>query len=540
MASFKKCLAVFVAVLVLASSFMATTISVGAAQVTENGVTYSLDNKSMTARVASYTSLSSADEVVIPAEVNGYAVVEIFQSAFLSNLDVVSVTLPDTILSIGGFAFDGCSNLENVNISSDITSVGVAAFRNCTKLTEIDLGNALVSIGSAAFKSSGVKEIVIPDSCTTIGGTAFYDCKKLEKVVLSNSITVISNDLFNKCSALTEVNIPDSVTSIEEDAFNRCTSLVSVEIGKNVENLNLRAFYGCSSLRSVVMSDAVQEISEAAFYGCKGLTIYGVRDSVAHEFAKSKKFDFIGYEIGAESTATITAFESSKTEITIPETLCAVAVTAISSDAFKGNTKIKAITFNSNVTYIPDYAFAGCTALESVKFAAEDTFIGKYAFADCTSIKNVCLPEGMATLDEGAFGYVSNAQGNYVVSDDFCIYGAINSTAYDYCVANGVQFRFGLLKEVASGEIVMGMNYTEKAYEIGDEYQMINILGDVNDDGYVNIKDATQIQKASAGLVSLDELAQCLADTTLDGKYNVKDATQIQKYVASLIDSFYK
>ena len=107
-------------------------------------------------------------------------------------------------------------------------------------------------------------------------------------------------------------------------------------------------------------------------------------------------------------------------------------------------------------------------------------------------------------------------------------------------MSNGVQFKFGLLKEVATGDIVMGMNHKENTYKEGDKYWLVNILGDVNADGFVNVKDATQIQKVCASLASFDKATEHLADTTLDGRYNVKDATQIQKYVASLIDSFYK
>lgn len=607
MSSFRKCLSVALVVLMVMGC-CASMFTAGAAKVTENGVTYSVDKNTMTAGVFSYKSISSADEVVIPAEIDGCKVVSVLQSAFRFNTDIVSVTFPETMEKIEGYAFDGCTNLEVASVNSDLVSIGTASFRNCGKLTEVYLGNALTSIGAAAFKSSGITEAIIPDTCETVGTSAFYECVNLVKAVLPEKLTLIEGNLFSRCYLLEEIVIPDGVTSIEEDAFNRCTSLTSVKMGNNVVSIGQRAFYNCVNLNSlnlsvsltaiadnvfwdcdsleeinipvgikslefqvfrscdklhtvyfsegvetigervfmncesisnIVIPATVKEIAERAFIGCDDITIYGERDSAAHEYAKTYKFDFIGYEV-SDDEAILTAYESAKTDITVPATLAGVPVTTISTDAFKGNEAIKSITLASGVNVVSDFAFAGCTSLENVQFAADNTYIGKYVFADCTAIKNVCLPEGVVTIDECAFGYVSDGEGGYVASESFHIYGAINSTAQEYCEANGIQFRFGLLKEVASGDIVMGMNYVEKSYETGDKYHMINILGDVNDDGFVNIKDATQIQKASAGIEDLDKATEYLADVNFDGRYNVKDATQIQKYVASIIVSFYK
>lgn len=607
MISLKKCFSVFLAVLLLMCSL--SVISFSATAYRENGVTYVLNKSSKTAYVKEYQSTVTADEVVIPATVDGCAVVGVSISAFRFNTSIVSVTLPETLKSIEGYAFDGCVNLEKLELNSEIEFIGAAAIRDCPKLTAINLGNSLKEIKGSAFKNSGIKEITIPDSCETIGSTAFYGCENLESVKLPAKLTAIDSNVFTGCISLKKFVIPDEVTSIgvsafancasletvkmgdkvksiEQSAFQNCVSLTSINLSSALERLALYAFWDCDSieridvpagvkelefqvfrgcdslhtinlseglttisarammtchsLRNIAIPSTVTEINSLAFAQCKDIIVYGSRDSVAHQFAKEQNYGFVGYELDKNGDAVITAFDCPTVEdVIIPEIICYATVKGIATETFRGNTEIKSVTFNSLMNYIPEYAFDGCTMLENVEFSAEKTHIGKYAFANCPSIKNICLPEEVATIDEGAFGYVLE-NGEYVPSRDFHIYSSINTVAQKYCEDNNIQFRFGLLKEAATGKIVAAMNYVEKPYSPEDKYYMIDILGDVNSDYTVNVKDATEIQKFCADLVTIDESVKYLSDTDFNGNINVKDATRIQKYVASIIDSFYE
>jgi len=610
MSSFRKCLSVFFAVLMVFGCTAISVLPASAANITENGITYSTNTTKNTAAVIGYTAQSSADEVIIPKEIEGCLVTSISQSAFRFNGKIVSVTLPDTIKVIGGYSFDGCSNLEEINTNNaEITSIGAAAFRQCSKLKALNLGNSLKFIGSAAFKESGIESIVIPDTCETIEGSAFAQCPSLKSAKLPAALTRIESDLFAKSPSLLAIEVPENVTYISTDAFNRCTSLETVKLGNKVEGIGQRAFYGCAKLKDIVLPESltglgvnvfwdcnklevinipsgvvslefqafrgcanlktvsfsqgleeindrvfancesikniiipstVNSISDSAFINCKDVIIYGVKNSVAHKYANDKGYGFIGYEIDEKGDATITSFDCpGVSKVELPPVLAGAPLVAIANDAFRGNTGLESIELTSSIGRVGEYAFEGCTGLEYVGFAPNSTHIEKYAFANCTSIKNVCLVDGFATIDECAFGFVSSGD-EFVPSKDFCIYAGNNSTGQKYCIDNGVQFRFGILKEVATGNAVMGMNCKENAYKEGDKYWLVNLLGDVNADGFVNVKDATHIQKACASLATIDEATEYLADTNLDGKYNVKDATQIQKYVASIIDSFYK
>ena len=163
-----------------------------------------------------------------------------------------TLVIPDSVTSIGDYAFSNCSSLESVVIPDSVTSIGWDAFRDCSSLTSI----------------------VIPDSVTSIAGDAFEGCSSLESVVIPDSVTSIGGSAFRDCSSLTSVVIGDSVTSIGDWAFRDCSSLTSVVIGDSVTRIGSSAFYNCSSLTSVVIPDSVTSIGSYAFYACSSLTIY--------------------------------------------------------------------------------------------------------------------------------------------------------------------------------------------------------------------------------------------------------------------------
>ena len=140
-------------------------------------------------------------------------------------------TIPDSVTSIGGAAFRGCSNLTSITFgeNSQLTSIGIQAFETCTSLTSITIGNGVTSIGNWAFANCrSLISITIPDSVTSIGDRAFTGCRALTSITIPDSVTSIGEDVFWRCKSLTSITIPDSVTSIGEAAFLDCTRLTAV------------------------------------------------------------------------------------------------------------------------------------------------------------------------------------------------------------------------------------------------------------------------------------------------------------------------
>lgn len=202
---------------------------------------------------------------------------------------VKSVTIADTVTTVGNNVFRGCTNLTTVDLGGGITKLGGSAFDGCKALTSIVIPDSVTSIGGWAFYDcDALMEIVIPDSVTTIGDSAFFSCDNLTSVTIGSGVTKIGSRAFVGCNRLnkvvisdpdawikisfgdnasnplhyahslyvgnellTDLVIPGTVTEINQYAFNGCTSITSVYIPQSVKSIGQSAFDGMSSLKTV-------------------------------------------------------------------------------------------------------------------------------------------------------------------------------------------------------------------------------------------------------------------------------------------------
>ena len=170
---------------------------------------------------------SSLTEVVIPNSVTS-----IGGFAFHKCESLTEVVIPDSVVCINGNPFkDWNGKLECLspsfvyedNILFNKDKSRIISFRN-QKLTSYVIPNSVTSIGEFAFsRCESLTDIVLPDSVTSIGDHAFSRCRSLTEVVIPDSVTSIGDGAFSFCESLRSVVIPDSVTSIGDWAFSYCS-----------------------------------------------------------------------------------------------------------------------------------------------------------------------------------------------------------------------------------------------------------------------------------------------------------------------------
>jgi hypothetical protein len=172
----------------------------------------------------------SPTAVDIPSSIGGLPVTALDADAFRDCTKLQSVTIPDTVKTMGQYAFCGCTGLTSVKLPSnvDFTCMTLALFCDCENLTSI----------------------VIPSSVTTLDGYTFNNCAALSEITIPNSVTYIGGQAFSGCDNLTSVTIPDSVLTLGRSAFHG-SGLKEVTIGKSVSSIGLWAFYNCTELSKV-------------------------------------------------------------------------------------------------------------------------------------------------------------------------------------------------------------------------------------------------------------------------------------------------
>ena len=247
--------------------------------VEENNPVYdSRNNCNAIIETASNTLISGCKNTVIPNSVT-----TIGNYAFDYCRSLTSITIPNSVTTIGNYAFNACNSLTSIEIPNSVTTIGSSAFSSCSGLTSISVAagnttydsrdncNAIIETTTNTL-IAGCKNTIIPNSVTTIGDHAFHYCSSLTSIEIPSSVTTIGVEAFRDCSSLASIEIPGSVTTIEEGAFGSCSSLASIEIPNSVTTIGSSAFYNCSSLANIEIPSSVTTIGEYAFYWCFGLT----------------------------------------------------------------------------------------------------------------------------------------------------------------------------------------------------------------------------------------------------------------------------
>ena len=280
------------------------------------------------------------------------------ENLYLNGEILTDLVIPNSVTSIGNYAFIDYSKLTSVTIHNNVTHIGVSAFYRCSSLASVTIGNNVTSIGEAAFSGcSSLTSLTIPSGVTTVGNNMFNNLPALQSIVLYSAP---KNMLFSQCPALTHItwNVKSGVDS--QKPFNEIKNqILSFTIGEDVEYLPSNICDGMTNLESIVIPANIKHIGSHAFANCNKLTL------VTWNATNSK----IGDAIFQNTASKIKCFNFGENVSVIPDLLC------------DGMSSITSVTIPKNIKIIGKNVFRYCRNLTSVIWNAENcepTMWGEY------------------------------------------------------------------------------------------------------------------------------------------------------------------
>ena len=253
------------------------------------GLEYTLNSDGNSYSVSGIGNCISSD-IVIAASYEGKPVTKIANYAFKNRTSIKSITIPNTIVSVGVSSFSGCSSIDDVYYQGDIEgwckikfsgggsnplSNGSNLYLNGALISNLHIPSSIKTIDKYTFKGcKSIKNVTMDNSVTVIGTNAFDSCVNLEKITIGNFVTEISSYAFAHCESLVEIIWSNSVRSIGYQAFRGCSSLKSVMLPYFVISVDGSVFLDCAELETAFIPASVSSMGSAVFQNCPKLTIY--------------------------------------------------------------------------------------------------------------------------------------------------------------------------------------------------------------------------------------------------------------------------
>lgn len=394
-----------------------------------DGVQYRLADDGSYLVVTGYTGQQEQLEISKQLEINDGGAIkelpiqEIAAEAFKNNDKLTSVTIPDSVTTIGDGAFRNCDSLtgiwvdaDNPSYSSDtkgvlfnknkttliqapgaisgsydipdgVTEIDNNAFRSCIDLTNVTIPNSVIYIGTSTFHScTNLTSVTVGSSIDTIGSWAFSSCIRLTSVHIpdlaawceikfaDNTANPLcyANNLYLNGQPVTNLVIPDSVTTISEYAFVNCTCFDEITIPDSVISIGDLAFYGCAGLCQAVIPHSVTSVGDQAFSGCTSMTAIRVAEN-----NQNYSSDDQGVLFNKDKSILIQAPGSITGSYDIPD-----GVITVGNCAFNECNSIVVISIPASVTRIEQSAFETCQSLATVNYSGDQESWSKIDIAE--------------------------------------------------------------------------------------------------------------------------------------------------------------
>ena len=288
-------------------------------------------------------------------------------SPFYNRTMLTSVTIGDSVTSIGSYVFSSCSSLTAITIPESVTEIGGSAFSGCSSLYKV-INKSNLSVSKGATSNGAVayyaKVVYDKSELTTVGDFQFHTSDN-------------THSLVNYIGEDTEIVLPDSYNGesykIGNYAFINCCSLNSITISEGVTEIGWNAFYGCTNLYKV--------INKSNLYVYKGSSDNGYVAYYAKVVYKGGELTTVGdFQFHtSDNIHSLVNYIGENTEIILPD------------------------NYNGENYKIGDYAFFDCSSFTSITIPEGVTSIGAYAFSGCNSLNSVTIGSGVLSIGYGAF-----------------------------------------------------------------------------------------------------------------------------------------
>lgn len=281
--------------------------------------------------------------------------------------------IPNKAITIGDYAFDGCTNLKTISLAN-VEKIGDSAFHS-TGLTDVTVTSKTVSVGSRAFYScSNLKTVSL--ACASIGSSAFEYCNAMTDLTLQSGVTSIGFRAFRYCKAIEgDLNLPEGLTTLASEAFHSSTCK-NLTLPSTLQTIGNKAFgtfqlKGCLTINSSILADGTVKMKNIFGGG-------GIFEEL-----------IIGSNIKRIKTGAFAGFDSYKM-LTIDSPSL-----VIEDGAFPNTASLRQL--NLNCYSVGNAAFAGCSILKQLTLQVQSS-IGEGAFMNCNALEQTHIKKLPASV----------------------------------------------------------------------------------------------------------------------------------------------
>ncbi len=305
------------------------------------------------------------------------------ERAFSGCTSLESIHLPENLVSVGYEAFVECTSLKEVIINPALKSIAFAAFEGDSSLTNVIFEERTIPISVGDYAFEGCSNLADFDFayCKNIGYRSFRGCKSLTSFVMSDyPDATLESYAFGGCTNLKTVKLNENIREIPSDCFVGCKSLESIETG-NITSVGREAFAGCEKLKNIsfAKNNDIHEVDSGAFSNCHSLTEISLSDAV---YIYEEAFEKC-YNLRKVSTSKNLEFvrRGAFFDCDMLEEISLVNVDAIGESAFENCYSLKKVTVGEKLQWIGKRAFYNCVSLPEFYIPEKVEKIGEYAFA---------------------------------------------------------------------------------------------------------------------------------------------------------------